>query len=141
MEDTGMEIIIPDIEELMEDQPSSSKPEEERRIPVSSNSSSTTPPTIEQQQISSLPIPKETFSSIQLRKIMFDHLLNIINNGNYDELTSLKGIAKVRAMKIFTKRNAGYVFDCMEDLECIGMNNKNIEKFVIDNLGYMLGKI
>lgn len=110
-------------------------------IPEPSSSSDVPAPIINAISSSSSSTPKETFSAVQLRKLMLDHLLNIINNGNYEELTSLKGIAKVRAMKIFTKRNAGYVFDCMEDLDCIGMNNKNIEKFVIENLGFMLGKI
>jgi DNA uptake protein ComE-like DNA-binding protein len=84
--------------------------------------------------------PKEAKLPLaKLRSLVFDHLLEIINSGNYEQLTSLKGIGKVRAMKIFTIRNAGSAFECVDDLEAVGMNNKQIEKFVKENVGLMLG--
>jgi hypothetical protein len=83
----------------------------------------------------------EKLSLSSLRALMLDHLLSILNGGSYEELLSLKGIGQVRTMKIFTRRNAGKAFDCLDDLERIGMNAKNIERFVIANCGSLVGKI
>lgn len=81
----------------------------------------------------------QTVNSIdQLKAALTSHLLKILNHGTYEELTDLEGIGKVRAMKIFTKRNSGFVFKTVDDLEWVGFNHKNIQKFVKQNLGAMM---
>jgi DNA uptake protein ComE-like DNA-binding protein len=83
------------------------------------------------QQLNSL-------TTMELKSALNAHLLNILNNGSYEDLVALEGIGKVRAMKIFTKRNAGFMFESVDDLEHIGLNQKNISKFVKQNFGSML---
>jgi DNA uptake protein ComE-like DNA-binding protein len=73
-----------------------------------------------------------------LKNNLMDYLLFILNEGTYEQLTALKGIGKVRAMKIFTERNAGNAFEHIDDLENIDMNEKAIQKFVQQNLGMMM---
>ena len=69
-----------------------------------------------------------------LRDILMDHLLRIVNTGSFEELLALKCIGKVRATEIMTERNSGVVFESLYDLETIGMNEKTIKKFITNNL-------
>lgn len=69
---------------------------------------------------------------------LMDYLLYILNEGTYEQLTALKGIGKIRAMKIFTERNAGHPFEHIDDLENIDMNEKAIQRFIQQNLGMMM---
>ena len=84
--------------------------------------------------------PTNQHNNVELKQLLTSHLLNILNNGTFEDLTALQGIGKVRAMKIFTKRNSGIVFESLEDLEHIDMNSKNIQRFATQNLGSMFGK-
>lgn len=74
----------------------------------------------------------------KIREMMTSHILQILNEGSYTELRQLRGIGEIRAMKIFTQRNAGIVFEHLHDLEAIGMNDKNIERFIAANGGCAL---
>jgi DNA uptake protein ComE-like DNA-binding protein len=122
-----------------DDIPEMTVPDYEDCLIFSSKSSAI--PSIHSSSSSSSTPHSEKPSLSSLRAMMLDHLLSVLNSGSYDELLSLKGIGKVRTMRIFTRRNAGKLFDCLDDLERIGMNAKNIERFVIANCGYLVGKI
>ncbi len=88
-----------------------------------------------ENRVSSL---EETTTLNHLRSLLISQLLRTLNHGTYEELISLEGIGKVRAMKIFTKRNAGATFQSLDDLQTIGLNKKSIEKFMKQNLGAMV---
>eukprot|EP01032_Pedospumella_encystans_P019494 gene19494-22162_t len=62
------------------------------------------------------------------------HILSVINTGTYDEILALRGIGKVRALRIFTERNSGYTFSTLEDFaDCVNMNEKTLVKFLQAN--------
>lgn len=68
-----------------------------------------------------------------LKKSLIAHFLRVLNTASYDELLKLRGIGKVRAMRLLTERNAGYMYNDISELEDVGMNKKQIQKFLRDN--------
>ena len=50
------------------------------------------------------------------------------------QILALRGIGKVRALRIFTERNTGYTFSTLEDFaDCVNMNEKTLKKFLQAN--------
>ena len=50
------------------------------------------------------------------------------------QILALRGIGKVRALRIFTERNSGYTFSTLEDFaDCVNMNEKTLVKFLQAN--------
>jgi DNA uptake protein ComE-like DNA-binding protein len=49
------------------------------------------------------------------------------------QILSLHAIGQVRALRILTARNGGEPFTALEDLQQVGMNSKQIQKFLQSN--------
>ena len=64
-------------------------------------------------------------------------LVSILNNGSYEELVQLRGIGPIRASRIMSER-ISKSFSITRDLESIGMKSKEIQKFINDNVKYLL---
>lgn len=64
-------------------------------------------------------------------------LVSILNNGSYEELVQLRGIGPIRASRIMSER-ISKSFSTTRDLESIGMKSKEIQKFINDNVKYLL---
>ena len=63
--------------------------------------------------------------------------ISILNKGSYEELIQLRGIGPVRANRIIEERQ-NTPFSSTHDLENVGMKSKEIQKFISDNVQYLL---
>eukprot|EP01036_Dinobryon_divergens_P024664 gene24664-33135_t len=78
--------------------------------------------------------------SASLKNSIMLKLLQVLNNGSYEELTKLKGIGKKRALLVLTERNAGAVFRDLSELAAAGiLAERSLRNFLLSNVAGVAG--